>query len=66
MLVIIRLIYLILGGLSFILILLHKHRAFAFKITNKIMRAVIGIVFLVCFVLFGIDYLFDFFIWANL
>ena len=66
MLVIIILIYVVLGGTSLVLILLHKHRILGFKITNKTIGAVIAVVFLVCFILFGIDYLFDFFIWTNL
>ena len=66
MLVIIRLIYVILGRTSLILILLHKHRIFGFKIINKTMGILVAIVFLICFILFGIDYLFDFFIWTNL
>lgn len=63
MLLIIRLIYVILGGISFILCVLNKYHIFRFKVTNKIIGIIIGSTSLVCASLFIIDYFFDFFIW---
>lgn len=63
MLAIIRLIYVILGGISLILSVLNKYHIFGFKVTNKIIGIIIGSTFLVCASLFVIDYFFDFFIW---
>lgn len=62
MLVIFRLIYLILGGISFIILMVHKHHIFGFRVTNKVLSIIIGSTFLVCFSMFLIDYFFDFFI----
>lgn len=56
----------ILGGISLILILLNKHHELGFKITNRTLGVLLAIVFIVCFILFGIDYLFDFFIWSYI
>ncbi len=58
----IRLIYAILGGISFILLVLNKYHIFGFKITNKIIGIIVGSTFLVCLSFFIIEYFFDFFI----
>ena len=63
MLIIIRLIYVVLGGISLILCVLNKYHIFGFKVTNKIIGIIIGSTFLVCTSLFIIDYFFDFFLW---
>ena len=60
MLVVIRLIYAILGGISLILCVLNKYHIFGFEITNKIIGIIVGSTFIVCSSLFVIDY---FFIW---
>lgn len=61
--VIIRLLYLICGGISLILCVLNKYHIFGFKVTNKIIGIIICSTFLVCASIFVIDYFFDFFIW---
>lgn len=63
MLAIVRLIYVIFGGISLILCVLNKYHIFGFRITNKIIGVIVGSTFLGCSLFFVIDYFFDFFIW---
>lgn len=57
-----RLIIVILGGISLIILGLDYYNLFGFKITNKAIEKILYLIFLVCSLLFAID---GFFEWFN-